>query len=76
MTFLAAALQLVLIITLDGREVHVNPTHIVSISEARDEDDPHKLLTGKVHCVITLTNGKLISAAEDCTSVRHRIEEK
>jgi uncharacterized protein YlzI (FlbEa/FlbD family) len=74
MIIAAALLQLLAITTLDGREVHVNPMHIVSISEARSEDDPHKQFTGKAHCVLTLINGKLITVAEPCRSLRQRLQ--
>lgn len=79
MTFLAvvlaAVLQFIVVTTLDGREVRINPRHIVSISEARDERDPRKQLTAKVNCVLTLTNGNLITVADDCTIVNKRLEE-
>jgi uncharacterized protein YlzI (FlbEa/FlbD family) len=70
----AVVLQLVAFQTLDGRDVYINPTHIVSVSEARDENDPRKALTAKARCVITLTNGKFITVVEDCASVRDRLD--
>jgi uncharacterized protein YlzI (FlbEa/FlbD family) len=69
-------LQLIVFQTLDGRDVHVNPKHVVSISEPSEDRDPkEKLLTDKVHCVINLTNGTKVSVAENCDSVRRRLEE-
>jgi uncharacterized protein YlzI (FlbEa/FlbD family) len=71
----AAALQLIAFETLDGREVLINPANIVSVSETSEVRKPQeKLLTEKVHCVINMTNGKFISVAEACDSVRRRLE--
>ena len=70
MPLLAAMLALQ---TLDGREVHVNPDHIVSISDARDESNPDRWLTDKAHCVVTLSNGKFLTVAESCESVQQRL---
>ncbi|KYK50076.1 hypothetical protein A1D31_22455 [Bradyrhizobium liaoningense] len=60
---------------LDGREVLINPIHIVSLSETAEDRDPKdKLLTDKAHCVVSLSNGKFISVAETCDSIRRRVE--
>jgi len=64
---------LLLLQTLDGRAVLVNPKHIVTLASSRAESDPSKRLTGKVHCVIHLSDGKFISVTEDCTSVQQRL---
>jgi uncharacterized protein YlzI (FlbEa/FlbD family) len=64
---------LLLLQTLDGRSVLVNPKHIVTLTTSRDESDPRKRLTAKVHCVIHLSDGKFISVTEDCTSVQQRL---
>jgi len=75
MSALAAVLALIAFQTLDGREVLVNPIHIVSLSETAEDRDPkEKLLTDKAHCVVSLSNGKFISVAESCEGVRRRIE--
>ena len=66
--------MLITLHTLDGRDVQVNTAHIVSISEGRDERDPDKWMTDKAHCVITLSNGKLIAVEENCDSVKQRLE--
>jgi uncharacterized protein YlzI (FlbEa/FlbD family) len=76
MILLAVVLELIAFQTLDGREVLVNPAHIVSVSEtaeARDQKD--RLITSKAHCVINLSSGNIISVAEPCDSVRRRLEE-
>ena len=65
------AFELLLVMTIDGREVRINPDHIVTFSEARQEGGQ---LTDKVHCIITLSNGKFVTVAEECTSLRRRLE--
>jgi uncharacterized protein YlzI (FlbEa/FlbD family) len=51
--------------TLDGRSVHINPAAIVSISEAN-----RRLVTDKVHCVVSLVNGKYVTVIESCDELR------
>jgi hypothetical protein len=76
MIALAVVLELIAFQTLDGREVLVNPAHIVSVSETAEDRDPkQKLLTAKAHCVVNLTNGNFISVVEPCDSVRQRLQE-
>ena len=76
MIALAVVLELIAFQTLDGREVLINPANIVSVSATSEVREPReKLLTDKAHCVINLTNGKFISVAEACASVRRRLEE-
>lgn len=76
MIALAVALQLVAFETLDGREVLVNPAHIVSVSETSETRDAQaKLFTDKVHCILNLTNGTHVSVADSCDVVRRRLEE-
>lgn len=68
-------LHLIVLQTLDGRSVYVNPAHVVSVSETREDADPsERLLTDKVHCVINLSNGTKVSVADDCDSIRQRLE--
>jgi uncharacterized protein YlzI (FlbEa/FlbD family) len=59
---------------VDGREVAINPKQVTSITHAID-DEPNKLLTEKVKCVIGMTNGKFHSVVEDCDEVKQRLEE-
>ena len=72
---IAVVLQLVVLHTLDGRDVYVNPVHVVSVVEARDENDPHKTMTAKVRCAIGMLDGKIYTVAEDCANVRRRLQE-
>jgi uncharacterized protein YlzI (FlbEa/FlbD family) len=71
---LPIVLQLVLLHTVDGRETYVNPKQIASISSAV-EGEKNKLLVESVHCVIGLTNGKIISVKEDCDEVVQKLEQ-
>jgi hypothetical protein len=67
--------ELLVIVLLDGREAHINPRHIVSITEARDADDPGKHYTDKVRCALSLSDGKLFTTEEECDSIDARLHE-
>lgn len=69
----SAVIDLIAFSTLDGLQVLVNPTHVVSVYNARDENDPNKKLHGKVRCVVSFSNGKFITVVEVCDSVRKRL---
>jgi uncharacterized protein YlzI (FlbEa/FlbD family) len=64
-----------IVMLLDGREAHVNPREIVSLTEARDADDPGKHFTSKVNCVMSMTDGKQLTTTEDCDDIAKRLEE-
>jgi uncharacterized protein YlzI (FlbEa/FlbD family) len=70
---LAAALELVTLQTLDGREVSVNPFEVASVSEAKHEKDPKKEWAPSIHCVVTMTNGKFVTVVETCDEVRKKL---
>ena len=67
-------IDLLVLMTLDGREVHVNPHHIVSIAEARKSDDTRKLGPADARCVVTMSGGGLIATKEECANVERRLE--
>jgi hypothetical protein len=69
-----AVLQLVVVHTIDGREVSINPKQVTSLHGAVDGKG-NKLLTGDVSCVVGLTDGKFISVAENCDAVRKLLED-
>lgn len=71
-TLAALVLELVVLRTLDGRTVHVNPAHVVSLNE-RVEGERNKVLSDKVYCVINLLDGKFISVGEKCDVVRQQL---
>jgi hypothetical protein len=58
---------------IDGHQVHVNKTAIISVSEPRTVG---RLGTDKFNCVIGLATGKYITVIEKCESVRKRLKEE
>lgn len=71
-----AAVEFVVVQTLDGRHVHINPSQVTNVSESSETRSPEdKLMSDKVHCVILLTNGTKVSIAETCDSVKKRLEQ-
>jgi hypothetical protein len=66
----------VLLMTIDNRHVYVNLDQVVSISETRDEKASDRLLTTKVHCALTLSNGKLITVADECEAVIRKFKDE
>lgn len=67
-------LHLVLLHTVDGREVLINPEQVTSI-QAHKEGEENKVLVDTVQCAIGLTNGKFISVAERCDKVKQLLED-
>lgn len=68
-------IELLTLMTLDGREVHVNPRHIISIIETRrSDDDPQKLMAPGIRCVVTTIGGGRIATKEECSDVERRLE--
>lgn len=55
---------------LDGSQVDVNPSDIVSMRESRDDGSLHR----NANCVINLLDGKFTAVTETCSSVRLRVE--
>lgn len=73
MTIALVALQFIVLQTLDGRNVHVNPSHVVSLGESPDQR--RGVFPEKVHCIVAMLDGKFITVEENCDSVRRRLEE-
>ena len=65
-------LRLVLIHAPNGDEIEINPNEISCIREPREAGDMafHK----GVRCVLVMTNGRFIGAAEDCQTVKLMVE--
>lgn len=61
------ALELVLLHTLDGRSIYVNPAAIIKIEETRAKGS---VLVDEVNCVIFLSDRWYISVKESCAEVR------
>jgi hypothetical protein len=67
-------LHLVVLHTVDGREVSINPSHVTSL-QAGKEGTQNKLFTDDARCLIGLTDGKFVTVAEHCAVVRQLLEE-
>jgi len=65
---------LIVIVLLNGSEVRLNPSEIVSMVEARDANDPLKRYTPDVRCIVTTTNGVEYATREECTAIEDRLE--
>ena len=59
------ALVLILLHTVDDREVYVNPTWVVSTTEPKDRGG----FAEPVHCIVSFIDGKFISVRETCSEV-------
>jgi ketosteroid isomerase-like protein len=67
--------ELLLLTLLDGRTAYVAPRQIVSISDAKDAEDPGRHFTAKVKCVVSMTDGKIFTTVEDCDAIDARLRE-
>ena len=56
---------------MDGRGIHINPYHIVSVAEAKDGGS----LVGGVHCVVSMVDRKFLTVVESCDNIRQRLRE-
>jgi hypothetical protein len=68
MKLLVAAVILILVHSLDGQDIYVNPREIVSIRKPQSD-----LLHSDVHCSIQTVDGKLINVIDECTDILRRI---
>ena len=59
---LAEVIMLVTLHTVDDRDVHINPQHVVTVGL------PHNF-TPDANCVITLLDAKFIAVRETCAEV-------
>jgi hypothetical protein len=77
MTPLAAiAFHLIIVHTLNGDVIGINPDSITSMRDrAVQNEDDTRLLPKGVECMINLNDGKFISVVEHCDVVRKLIEE-
>jgi len=56
--------------TLDGREIDINPQKITSMREAKADDKSGKYFTEGVRCMVNLSDGKFVSVIETCAQIR------
>ena len=70
---LLAAVQLILLHQVDGREILVNPTQITSLYAALPST-PNRLIVPGARCVIGMADAKIHAVIEPCATVRQLIE--
>jgi hypothetical protein len=72
----AIAFHLILVHTVNGDIIGINPDSITSMRDrAPQNDDDERLMVKGVECMINLNDGKFISVVEHCDEVRKLIEE-
>lgn len=76
MEIILAAVQLIAVHMVDGRDVAINPANVTHMSEARRDVDEDKQLTKGVKCVIFFTDGSYLSAAEECIAIVNKWTEE
>lgn len=69
----ALALLLVVLHTVDGHEVAVNPALVTSLIAAR-QGETSQHFTAEVRCMINLADGKFVTVTETCESVRRLLD--
>lgn len=74
MIILATA-ALIVLHTLDGRQISVNPVLVTSLHEAKSDDAKDKFMTKGVRCSVHTSDGKFVTVTEVCSAVRQMIEE-
>ena len=77
---LLAFVTLIVLHNVDGDEVMINPEHVVALQYTSEggalTGKPQNTLIAKGHkCVVSLSNGKMVSVVEDCGMVRQAINE-
>lgn len=68
------ALHLILLHTVDGHEVLINPKMVTTLHAGKKDQD-NKFYTEAVQCVISLADGKFVGTAESCDAVRKMMED-
>ena len=66
-------IEFLLLQAMDGHQIHVNKTAIVTISEPRKIG---RLGTDKSNCFVGLANGKYVAVIETCDSIKKRLKEE
>jgi hypothetical protein len=68
------ALVLIVLHSVDGREVTINPEMVTSLHATTEAGN--RLLNKSVRCRVGLADGKFVSAVESCDAVRQLLEGK
>jgi len=66
--------RLIVIRTIDGREVTIAASQVTSLHAAKP-DENNKLFPDDVRCTIGLTDGKFVNTAESCGAIRQMLED-
>lgn len=66
---IAAAVHLITLHNPDGHEIDINPPQVTSL-RAAPEGQAREHFTGRVRCMINLTDGKFVTVVESCNEVR------
>jgi hypothetical protein len=64
---------LIVLHTLDGREIDIAPAQVTHMREAKEDDEGNKAFTGGVRCMVNLTDGKFVTVIETCAEVRQKL---
>ena len=72
-TVLLVAAKLIVLHTVDGREVTIAPDQVTQLTASKD-GTPNKMLVEAGKCVIGLTDGRFVTVAERCSAVRQLLE--
>lgn len=73
---ITVVLFLIVLHTVDGREIDINPEQITSMREAKPDDASGKYFTSGIRCMISGSDGKFVNVVETCAVVRQKIEER
>lgn len=68
-----ALYQLLVLHNIDGREVYVNPSEIISLREAKADIDTNKVFVKGLRCMVNTTDGKFLNVIEECAYIRTMI---
>jgi hypothetical protein len=64
-----ASVAFIVVHGVDGREVVINTRNLTTLSEARDAENPKKLLAPGVSCVLHLVDGGFVTTRETCAVI-------
>jgi uncharacterized protein YlzI (FlbEa/FlbD family) len=64
---------LVILHTLDGREVYINADEVTSIN-CKIQGSVNKLFVEGVNAILSMTDGKTVSVKETCEEIRTRMK--
>lgn len=71
-----AAVVLIILHTVDGRQIGINPDQVVSLrpSLTATGEAKNKHFTDEVQCVINMTDGKYVTVIESCDAIKKKLE--